>query len=347
MKKVIISRYGAYGDMIHCSHLPHLLKNKGYDFVAFETNFKGFQIIYNNPYVDKVLSFSPENAKHIFNSKIMMERHWKNISEGYDLHINLINSLEHNIIAMETDPEYYMHADARKHMREINFYDQTSISAGFPEEVGKWQGEIYFEEEDDLLVKEWMKKFENKFVVMLNLSGTTIHKRYIHTLDTINYILSNIPNSHIITTGDNTCIDYDIKKQGVTSIVDKFPFKQALNIVKYCDLLISMESGIAVAANALKTPTIQLMTSSSLDNHPKYAENDYSIQSPAYCSPCSKGPYRFIGCPHKNGLPLCVYFKIEDIINQINKVYENYKIHQRISAKNRVSSNDASKVSIL
>ena len=70
------------------------------------------------------------------------------------------------------------------------------------------------------------------------------------------------------------------------------------------------------------TPTIQLMTAASLINHPKYAKNDYSLQSPAYCSPCCKGPYQYIGCPSKDGYPLCVYFDVDKIMEQVDKIHD-------------------------
>ena len=64
------------------------------------------------------------------------------------------------------------------------------------------------------------------------------------------------------------------------------------------------------------------MTAASLDNHTKYAKNDYSLQSPAYCSPCCKGPYQYIGCPSKDGYPLCVYFDIEKIMEKVDEIHD-------------------------
>lgn len=323
MKKALISRYCAYGDAIHCSHLPHLLKLKGYDVVDVEANIKLANILYENPFIDNLTVFERNQNHLIYSNPFYMRKRWDIISKGYDKFINLYGSLEQGCIAMEFDAEYFMHDSNRKEMRDINFYDQTSLWAGFPEEVGKWQGEIYFNEEEENIVKKFMTQFEGKFVVMINLSGTTIHKRFIIAKEIANWLLNEYRDVHIITTGDSLCKPYDIQHERSTSIVGKFPFRQALNIAKYVNLFLSMESGLAVGANAFGTPTIQLMTSSSLNNHPKYAANDYSLQSPAYCSPCSKGPYRFIGCPHKNGFPLCVYFNPEDVKAQIRKVYEN------------------------
>jgi len=341
MKKALISRYGAYGDIIHCSHLPHMLKLKGYDVVDFETNWKGLQILTNNPFIDNLIFFEPSNNMRLFSHPAYRGRHWYNISNEYDLFINLYHSLEHGCIAMEGDPEYYMHSDARKWMREVNFYDQTSKWAGFPEECGRWTGELYFTDKEHDILEKWYNKFDGKYVVFLNLSGTTIHKRFVIVNEIAEWVLDNIPNSHIITTGDASCKEIDLSGDRVTSIVGKFPFRQAALLTKYVDLMISMESGLAVSSHVWNTPTIQLLTSSSIKNHSSLALNDYSIESPARCSPCSKGPYRFIGCPHKNGFPECVYFDKEIVMNQIKKVYDDYK-NKRLIGRNKISRpNDA------
>ena len=42
MKKALVIRYGAYGDIIHMSWIPRALKLDGYDVVDVETNFKGY-----------------------------------------------------------------------------------------------------------------------------------------------------------------------------------------------------------------------------------------------------------------------------------------------------------------
>lgn len=346
MKKALISRYGAYGDIIHCSFLPHMLKMRGYDVVDFETNWKGLQLLTNNPFIDNLIFFEPTNDMQLFSNPTYRSRHWYSISQEYDLFINLYCSLEHGCIAMESDPEYYMHPDARKWMREISFYDQTAEWAGFKEECGKWTGELYFTDKEHEIIEKWYKKFDNKYVIFLNLSGTTIHKRFVLVNEVAKWCQDNIPNVHIITTGDKSCESIDLKGENVTSIVGKFPFRQAALLTKYVDLMISMESGLAVASHVWNTPTIQLLTSSSIVNHCEVAENNYSLESPAKCSPCSKGPYKFIGCPHKDGFPICVYFSQEDIIDQIKKAYDDYK-NERVFGRDKVSRPNDAKLPIM
>ena len=62
MKKVLIIRYCAYGDAIHFSFLPRLLKGQGFDVVDLETNFKGFQLLESNPFIDKIYNAAREGG---------------------------------------------------------------------------------------------------------------------------------------------------------------------------------------------------------------------------------------------------------------------------------------------
>ena len=346
MNKVLISRYGAYGDIIHCSHLPRLLKEHGYDHVAFETNIKGTQLLCCNPFIDELIFFEPSQHLEAYSSPTMMDRHWKEISMGYDRFINLYRSLEFSVVAMEEMPEYYMHQKARDWMGEISFYDQTTKWAGFPELMGKYTGEVYYTTEEIHTVERWMERFKDKFLVMINLTGTTIHKILLDHQGYIDYILEKYPDAQIITTGDSSCKDMVKKHDRVISIAGRYPFRQAVLMTRYVDCLLTMESGVGVAGSMWGTPSIQIMTSSSLVNHPNNAKGDFSIQSPAKCSPCSKGPYKFLGCPHKDGYPMCVHLDTEVVRGRIDETYRAYR-EDRFPIKDRLSCENVNGMSLV
>ena len=346
MNKALISRYGAYGDIIHCSHLPRLLKEHGYDYVAFETNAKGSQLLACNPFIDKLIYFEPSQQRELYGNGVLLERHWGELAREYDRFINLFHSLEHGCVAMESMPEYYMHQKARQWMGEISFYDQTTRWAGFPELMGKYRGELWYTTQEREIVEKYMLKFKDKFVVMINLTGTTIHKVLLDYQEYIDYILAKYPDAHIITTGDESCKDMVKENERVTCIAGKFPFRQAAHLIRYIDCLLTMESGLGVIGSMWGTPSIQIMTSSSLINHPNGAPGDFSFQSPAKCSPCSKGPYKFIGCPYKDGYPMCVHLDTKKVKDTIDETYRAYR-EGRFPVKDRLSCENVNGMSLV
>ena len=325
LKKALVVRCGAYGDVIHMSHLPHLLKDKGFDVVDVETNWKGLQLLRDNPFIDNILFFPECKRGNIALRKDLMDKHWEILSEQYDTFINLVGSIEYDILMMETQEDYYKSSlHRRKKYSNINFYDHMTMLAGYPEEKGKWTGELYFTEEEHDTVENYFEKYKDKFTIMMNVSGSSFHKQLVQAKEIAQWVLDKYNDCIIIETGGMEWKHLSIKSvdnERVRSIIGIQPFRQAALLSKYVNCVIGCESGIMVASNMWNTPTIQLMTAASLANHPLYARNDYSLQSPAYCSPCHKGPYQYVGCPIKDGYPLCVWFNTDDIKANIDKIY--------------------------
>lgn len=322
--KALIIRHGAFGDCVHITHLPRLLSEQGYT-VDVNTNFKGYQILYNNPFINKL------SAVDISTYPVWV---WQNyfdyISQGYDKVVNLFFSIEKELLAMESDIVYFMSSEVRRQRwSEINYYDQMTIKAGYPELCGSYQGEMFFNEEEIKIVERWInqEKFKNKFIILINLSGTGPHKRFVQAEEVAMELIKD-PNVHIITTGSAECksIDFADKHERMTSICGRFPFRQAALVTKYVNCTIGCESGLMCVSAMWNTPTVQLMTATNINAHNKYNVNDYSLQSPCYCSPCFKGPYQYIGCPSKDGNPLCVYFCINKIIEQVWKIKNDRKL---------------------
>ena len=319
--KALIIRHCAYGDGIHCSHLPRLLNAKGYTTIDINTNPKGSSIFKHNPFVNTItveeISTTPP---------WLLEKHWEVISEGYDKVINLYASIEFELLAMECKNIYYMSNKVRAdRWAGINFYDHMTMKAGFPDALGQYYGEMFFTDEEHKVVKDWvgLPKFKDKILVMVNISGSGPHKRMVQAKEIVGRLLTENDNVHIITTGSAECKPMDFADElgdRATSICGRFPFRQAALITKYMDCVIGCESGLMCAASMWQTPVIQLMTATDINAHCKYNQNDYSLQSPCKCSPCYKGPYSYFGCPSRDGNPLCVYFNVDEIVNQFKKV---------------------------
>jgi len=317
MKKALISRYGAYGDIIHMSHLPRLLAEDGY-VVDVETNYKGLQLLTNNPYINNIIFFEPQNHLSLYQNPFWTNKHWEIVSQGYDKFINLFGSIELSLLSAENSNLQFMHQKNRDVSKNINYYDRSTILAGYEDKAGT-TGEVYYTEEEYRIVKKFLSKINDP--IMINASGTTLNKRLVIGKQLVSRLLEEYPQSDILITGDSSDEYKDIQTDRIL-FINKMPFRQVLLIAKYVRVFIGMESGLAVGANMWKTPTVQLMTAASLVNHPNGCKNDFSLQSEAYCSPCLKAQYRFLGCPHKDGYPLCVWFDIDKVMEQVRKAYD-------------------------
>lgn len=346
MRKVLITRFGAVGDHIHATHLPRLLKDKaGFDYVAVEYNMKGKEAWSLNPFVDEHIQFDPNiQLRAPWPHSVYLKRWEEMIAKGgFEKHIMLQKSLEYGYIAMEDQAEYYRNSEyRRKKYGGHNYYDQTSIFAGYPEWCGI-VGDLYFTEQEENLVKGiYEERYKDKFVIIANLSGSSMHKIFYNAEAIIKTFLAKHEDAVCITMGDDNCkkyIEFEgeriINRAGRGTPGSYYPFRQSMLMAKYCNLLIGSESGLMVAGTLLGAPTIQLMTAANIKNHGGDFVNDFSLQSPAKCSPCHKGPYDFIGCPKIDYLglkyPACIKFDVETVLNQMEKVYDNYKSKSKAS----------------
>ncbi len=339
MKKAFVIRHGAVGDCIHASHLPRLLKEKcGFDYVAFEYNPKGHYVFGNNPFIDEHIQFNAHQEPILRFPYSYMERRWQAIAEegNFDRVINLQNSIETGYLAMEDQTEYYMSTKyRRKKYGKHNYYDQTTLWAGLSEHVGT-VGELFFDEDEEALVQGIYKThYEGKFVIIANLSGSSKQKMLYNAELIIKTFLERHPDAVCITMGDEACKSVEFKgdriinRSGVFGPNQYYPYRQSMLMTKYANCVIGCESGLMVASTLLGAPTIQLMTTCAIKNHGGDFPNDYSLQSPAICSPCHKGPYDFIGCPKFDHLgmkyPVCIKFDSNVILNQMEKVYDDYE----------------------
>ena len=321
MKSVLVARHAAFGDMIHVSHIPRLLKENGYDFVGFSTGKRGANILKNNPFIDRLHyaelgDFTKALGIDYFNTRLAV------IGREYDTVINLNQIIEVGVLPGQFQKEYFLDQKTRDRMGGDNYYDVATKAAGFHHLVGKYRGELYFSKSEERVVGNYLAKYQDKFKVLINLSGSSPHKVFVQSKEVIDRIMDTYSDAQVFTTGDKLSEGIDSKREGVIHLSGQMPFRQVLLMAKYMNCVISTESGMMCGASCHGTPTIQLLTAASINNHVKYAENDHSLQSPARCSPCHKNPYDYWGCPTKDNYPLCVFFEVDKIMEQFERIYE-------------------------
>lgn len=329
MKQAVIIRYGAYGDIIHCSMVPRLLVNDGYQ-VTFEYNLKGHQLLSHNPYITHHHLYEPTTDKALLESgdvnKYLRER-WNKIYKDYDLFINLNNTLERGTIALEDMEEFDWPQARRAKIYDNNYYEFTLKCSGLTSYCNQGiRGEIYYTDEEHKIVEKYFNKFKYQFVLIVNLAGTGLHKIYPYTNTVIQRFLDAHPNVHIITTGDTSCQLLEFKHDRIHNKSGIWPFRQALLAAKYANGVLGCESGLMVGATMWDTPTCQLMTAASINCHvPHGVQHDYSLQSSAHCSPCFTGPYGYRNCARDAvyNMPICVTgFEPEKVFQQLESMYQ-------------------------
>lgn len=341
-KSVFIYREGAFGDHVHMSNILKAFDEDGWD-ITFMYNLKGRQIHAFNPRIKNHLLFESRNDMSQEELETRNSMIVENIKK-HDRFVNLNNSLENTLIANEKTPEYFWPLHLRRAKNaNICYYDQSAIVAGLtgPKYMGM-SGEIFFTSDDHEFIKGYLKKHipEDAHITLIAMRGSMWQKAIYPWIENLcRQWLSKHPKSYIITTGDKFCQQWEWEHPRVLHKSGIIPFRQALHLSRYVDMVITPETGLGIGAGAFGTPKIMLLTAASIKNIVGNDKNDYSLQSPAYCSPCTRAIYNTNNCPlgrivrsfefHNQKwnnvyLPICVEFDIDLILQQMETIYENH-----------------------
>ncbi len=324
MKTCFVSRLGGAGDVMHAAHLPELIKqHHGVTHLVWETNYMGMHILTGNPFIDE-LQFVDVN--HMTHNRMVKNLAWAR--EKYDMVFDLSNTIELEYCCNENDQRYYRSAKwRRENLGKKSYYDVMTDAANLPESYSGTRGKLYYSDGEHKACQAWIddKHKDYEKVIMVNLSGSTLHKKFIQAESICRKILDRFPKSLIILTGDEHCEAQTFQHERVLSYVGSKVngFRSVALKCKYVDLNISLESGLACVAHSWDAPTLQLLTAASWDNHIKYAKNSYWLQSPLACSPCHKNPREYFGCPVREKHPACIWFDEDKVMEKVGEAIGN------------------------
>jgi len=340
-------REGAFGDHIHMSNVIKAFDEAGWE-ITFMYNWKGAQVHEHNPRIDHRIFHESGGKNWNVETKRALGKTLVEAYKKYDRFINFQQSLEHALVEPESRSSYFWPLSWRRRKNsDTCFYDQSMRWAGL---TGKkyrgWTGEIYFTAQEHEHVKAWCRKYiGDRHFVLWALRGSMYQKAVYPLAKTLcDEWLKRHPDSVIVTTGDKFCQRLEWEHPNVIHKSGRMPFRQAMHLAGYADMVVTPETGLGIAAGAYSTPKVMLMTAASLTNIVGNDQNDYSIQSPAYCSPCHRAIYNTDNCPrgcygineladlHREPLPLCVDFDPGQVLEQMEKAYADhgrYNEHRR------------------
>lgn len=328
-EKMILIRYGAYGDLIFMSAvLPYLLKK--YDIV-FETNTKGMHLFQGDPRFSYIAHYDPWRLPSNKREEIVFE-HWEEIKKIYpDFRIlNFYQAMEGTGIVPEWSPDALLPVEKRRKKYGINFYEQHFKMAEipFPDDFVP-QHTIHYTEQEEAYGKRWREHNKDYFVMLVVVAGSTMQKVFPSWLEGFcKCLIDEFPKLKIYLFGDEDCKDEDWEYDRTVSWITRkgrqnIGFKQALLTAKYADYVFGPETGLLVGAGMWGTPKTALMTGASIDQFAKYTLNDHSEQSLAPCSPCYRTCYTGALCQKEmlyDAFPRCTvawdYDKLKENIRR-------------------------------
>lgn len=284
-KTAAVIRYGAQGDMIQMSSILPWLKSEGYHVTVYCQSGAGYDVIKNDPHVDRFIVQGRDEVPPQF-----LEEFWTETRKKYDKWINLCESVEATLLASPGRANWEWSNDLRAKYLDRNYLEWTHELAGVPP---PYQPKFY----STLDEKEWARKTKEKIgerVILWSLAGSSGHKTWPHIDAVIAGLMLEYPDVHVVTAGDVLCQLLEAGWENEPRVhrrSGKWTIRQSMAFAEVADLIIGTETGLLNAAGFMDAWKIVNLSHSSQEMLTKHWKNTIALEQPKGVG-CNKQPCR-------------------------------------------------------
>lgn len=293
IKKVLIFRFGAIGDVVHSTALFRSLKKYDPEIsVHYLTNKTPSQLLENDPDLDKLWIAEEKSYKYL--SKIAKELK----KEKFDLCINLQPSIRTKIFSILTGSKNIL---IYKKTFKIHAVKNFWITAKplFKDIILDKEIKIFIPEEIKEKISSQLDT--GKKIIGFNMGANTARQGRKWPLKYWMELAKNIIEKYdceIVLTGSQedresseTLLDIS---PNIKSFCGKLNIVESAALLSKCDVVISGDTGPLHIATAVGTPVIGLYGSMPVLRTGSYGENSSVLYSDRNCVPCNKRKCKYI-----------------------------------------------------
>lgn len=286
-------RYGGFGDSIQISSIFPLLKKQGKK-VCVNVTEQGLSILRNDPNIDELLV---QKTDQIPNEEL--GPYWKRLRRLFPSVINLSCIIEKGLLAIESDPIYNWTKDKRHKKLNKNYSEALHNKAKVPH---VFNTKFYPSNAEKKWVAEQrrnMRLGSGHYVIVVALSGSSVHKAYPYIDAVIACYLTTEPMTRFVLVGEELCQMLEQgweKEPRVFPRSGKWSIRESLAFAQQADLVVGPETGVLNAVSAENVAKVTLLSHSSEENLTKHWVNSTALTSDADCYPCHKLHYGFATC---------------------------------------------------
>jgi len=289
-KKCAVLRYGGIGDMMMASIIFPELKKQGYR-VTLYTHVNSYEVVKYNPHIDEVvLQDSGQVPIEEFRDFCL------HTSKKYDKFINLSESIEGTLLSLPDRVSYYWPKEVRHNQMKGNYYELTAAISSVQLSL---QGNFYMTPKEEFFAINLRKKLKTPIILWV-LSGSSVHKFWPWQDQAIARILVQHPTATIVLAGD---VSSKLLQQGwekeprVVLTCGEWSVRETMAFCYFVDLIVTPETGVALAVQFKDIPKILLHSHSSPSNYAESWVNCTSITpDDCECYPCHQMHYGFNYC---------------------------------------------------
>jgi ADP-heptose:LPS heptosyltransferase len=293
-KRIVITRFGAFGDSVIITPVIRHLASMGAE-VWVHTSERGLQILNRNPHIHHFVT-------HVTDSVPLdkMDDYMATIKIGTkaDYLIDMSGSLEQSLSPNAFDPHYNWPVAERTARCDRNYYEHSFEYIGLkaPKSPEALRGELFFSQREHREMKDWLAQntAPGEKLMLVCWSGSGLNKQYPFMEHVVGEMLTRHPNLAVVIVGDLPVGPKDLSEQSggrVCSRIGHWSFRQSALATYYADVVLTPDTGILHAAGCYKTPKVGVIGHNTLNNLTKHFVNDFSVAADrdlVPCAPCHK-----------------------------------------------------------
>lgn len=292
-KTAAVVRYGGFGDMLQTSSILPGLKRQGFHITMF-THTKAKDIVVNDPHIDDYFLVDKEQVPNEW-----LGDFWDYHRPRFDRFINLSESVEGSLLALEYRINYHWPKEARHKFMNHNYVQMSHWIAGVP--FTKPETRFYPDDEEVKWAEDLKAQLQADPLIMWVVSGSSVHKVWPYMDNAIARILVTYPNAKVILAGDPDIsamgeIGWENEPRVICTCKD-WEIRQSLTMAEYCDLVIGPETGVLNSVSMRDIQKIMFMSHSSpMNNGHDWKNTTLLTPEDCGCYPCHQLHYRFDTC---------------------------------------------------
>jgi ADP-heptose:LPS heptosyltransferase len=286
-----IVRYGAFGDLVQAVSICRAFKKHGYHVTLF-CSYPPSEIAALEPSIDKMIvqRINQIPMPWLGAFWVWMSKKW--MGKGFDRWVNLTESVESTLLAMEGNIKFEWPPVVRHQYMNQNYLEFQHKIAGVPYSKDPAEHFRFFPTDEE---KKWLKEERERMrkrgiqkFVLWNLAGSSrSHKLYPHQQAIWEHVLKHYPDWGVVTVGDGSCADLESLKTEprMWHTSGKWTIRQVLAAMELSDVVFGPETGVMSAAAFYPMPKILLLTHSTVENLSRDWVNTTSIWAPSTVCP--------------------------------------------------------------
>lgn len=305
MERVLIIRYGGFGDALQAaSILPHL---KSQDCqITWDASEQGFELLRSDPLIDALL-ITPHGSV----PGAELPEYWNARTNGFHRVINLTESVENASLMTPSRLGFFHDDETRRRLcGGTNYVEHIHTIAGVP---GPFVPR-YCPERAEL--EAAAAEIGGRSALMLCLAGSAEYKIWPHAASFVAQALSRT-NSVVFLAGaprDSHLAEAvfelvsEVRPDDIRRVIDltKTPIRRTLALASLAEAVVGPETGVMNAVSGFSNRKVVLLSHSSHRNLTEHWVNTVSLEPAVPCHPCHRlhqttkfcprGPLGFAAC---------------------------------------------------